>query len=472
MARSALRDAAAPRAARVACVLLPHDATQWSVVAARMEAGREFTEAFTPLVRVLEDLHEDPFATLDAQQAAEIYLAVLHGCPPGEEVNGPDGAFTVPDYIERFRRRLRDTLVGQTSDAGIKALEWLIAREPGDISLRWLLAKVKSKHADAAWKPLTIDAFWAALLPETPPGESLDGARRAPTASHVVLAGVPMVVPRSPTRRDASAEEMRAVLRDVRVLVETATDVETAAVHGAMVPLPGEHALVVGSLGVATYTVGALGNYAVAHLQTEMGTEDPNAATLATAEAIQEIDAKLVFLVGIAFGLQPGKQRLGDVLVAKHITGYEMEKLKPEAIEPRNARQSGDTTLVERVRAHRATWQFVRPDGSQVGVHVGEVLSGLKLVNNREFRDRLLGMFPMALGGEMEGIGAYAAAFRRRTPVLLVKGICDWADGMKDDHAQPFAAAAAVDLLRYVISKPDPLAALGVPCLAPARVGS
>ena len=71
-------------------------------------------------------------------------------------MDGPHGAFTLPDYVERFRRRLRETLVGQTSDAGIKALDWLIAAAPDDVSLRWLLVKAKRKHGDAAWKPLTL----------------------------------------------------------------------------------------------------------------------------------------------------------------------------------------------------------------------------------------------------------------------------------------------------------------------------
>jgi nucleoside phosphorylase len=90
------------------------------------------------------------------------------------------------------------------------------------------------------------------------------------------------------------------------------------------------------------------------------------------------------------------------------------------------------------------------------------VLSGAKLINRREFRDGLVRRFPSAIGGEMEGVGAYAAAFRHRVPVLLVKAICDWADGTKEDRAQPFAAFTAVDLVRHVLTKPDALAALGI----------
>src|SRR6185295_10440040 len=98
------------------------------------------------------------------------------------------------------------------------------------------------------------------------------------------------------------------LLANVHVLVETATHVETAAVHASMKPLAGEDALVVGSVGIATYTIGMLGNYAVAHFQSDMGNESPHGSPLATNEAIVETRPQLVLLVGIAFGLQPAKQ--------------------------------------------------------------------------------------------------------------------------------------------------------------------
>ena len=62
--------------------------------------------------------------------------------------------------------------------------------------------------------------------------------------------------------------------------------------------------------------------------------------------------------------------------------------------------------LKERTR----DWRFDRADGTPVRLlPPGDVLSGEKLVNSREFRDWLAHRFPSGLGGEMEGIGAYAA---------------------------------------------------------------
>lgn len=456
LARTALRQASSQRAARAARVLLAHDATQWPVALARMQSDRDFIDAFAPLVAYGEDTRHASLSTLTAQQAAELHLVLLRQYPPDENYRGPRGVLTLPDYVELLRRRTRDMLRDAGTIEAIRALEWLRDQEPERETLRYTLIEARHNRADTAWQPLSIQQLKTALIRD---GDS--AVRRAAG----VAEGVPPATHSTPHRRDAGRAEIVALLADVHVLVGTATGTETIAVHASMRPLPGEHGLVVGSVGVATYTIGMLGNYAVAHFQSDMGNESPNAAQLATHDAILETRPKLVLQVGIAFGLQPTKQRLGDVLVAQHITSYEMVKLQPDSVEERGETMRADATLVERIQAHGRTWRIPRTDGSPVAFHVGQVLSGAKLVNSRDFRDALARRFPTALGGEMEGIGAYAAASRQRVPVLLVKAICDWADGSKDDHAQPFAASTAVDLVRHVLEKPDALAPLGIPDL-------
>jgi hypothetical protein len=65
--------------------------------------------------------------------------------------------------------------------------------------------------------------------------------------------------------------------------------------------------------------------------------------------------------------------------------------------------------------------------------------------------------YPQAVGGDMEGVGLAAAAVRNGVPWIVVKAICDWADGKKHKKHQPLAAAAAVSLVNYVLSQADAL---------------
>jgi len=91
------------------------------------------------------------------------------------------------------------------------------------------------------------------------------------------------------------------------------------------------------------------------------------------------------------------------------------------------------------------------------GLHKGAVLSGEELIDNAARKAELLQRFPEAIGGEMEGTGLSAASFYERRPWILIKAICDWADGVKNSYHQPLAAAAAASLVHHVLSDPDAL---------------
>ena len=98
------------------------------------------------------------------------------------------------------------------------------------------------------------------------------------------------------------------------------------------------------------------------------------------------------------------------------------------------------------------------PDGSKSKVHFGFFLTGEKLIDNAEFKASLLSRYPEAIGGDMEAAGIYAAA--GKIDWIVVKAICDWADGKKGESHQALAAAASVSLVEYVLNSPDALSGL------------
>jgi nucleoside phosphorylase len=75
------------------------------------------------------------------------------------------------------------------------------------------------------------------------------------------------------------------------------------------------------------------------------------------------------------------------------------------------------------------------------------------LVDNPDFKGRLFQTYPNAIGGEMEGVGVAASAEREKCEWILVKAICDWADGEKTDQHQGFAAASAVSFVQHLLSQ-------------------
>ncbi len=235
----------------------------------------------------------------------------------------------------------------------------------------------------------------------------------------------------------AAKERVRDLSCDV--LLVTATEVETRAVLNAFPRqdsisgwrYPGNSAY---------FDLGVIGGARTFLVQSEMGAGGPAGATLVVHEGIKALSPSAVIMVGIAFGLIPEKQGIGDILVLRQLVGYELQKIEQgpdgkEIIRPRGDRVQASPRLLSQLRASAFDWQGPK-------VHFGLILSGDKLVNHKNFRNKLLGIEPEAIGGEMEGTGVYAAAHRNKVDWILVKAICDWADGYKDDADQKLAVTS------------------------------
>ena len=193
------------------------------------------------------------------------------------------------------------------------------------------------------------------------------------------------------------------------------------------------------------YDLGIIGGVPVFMVQSEMGIATPGGALLTIRQAIQDLRPQAVIMCGLAFGLRPDKQELGDILVAKQLKYYEPQKIDPVHGQiSRGDRAASAERLLNRFRSGDNDWQGAP-------THFGLILSGEKLVNVSGFRDSLLKAEPEAIGGEMEGAGLYAAARNAKVDWILVKAVCDWADGNKNDDAQPRAARNAAEFVLHVL---------------------
>ncbi|MCG3192034.1 MAG: 5'-methylthioadenosine/S-adenosylhomocysteine nucleosidase [Thermoanaerobaculia bacterium] len=187
-------------------------------------------------------------------------------------------------------------------------------------------------------------------------------------------------------------------------------------------------------------------------VQSEMGSGGVGASLSTVRDAITEVNPENIVMTGIAFGLRPDQQEIGQILVSTQIMAYEHQRLGTaegsSSRNPRGDRPKASARLLSRFRA--ATY------GSAHDVHFGLILSGEKLVDNKATRDSLLQLEPEAIGGEMEGAGLHAAASDLGKNWIIVKAICDWADGEKSvDKAsrQTTAATNAAAFVAAVIAK-------------------
>ncbi len=258
------------------------------------------------------------------------------------------------------------------------------------------------------------------------------------------------VFPRTTIINEAQA---RALNPEIDVVIITANDTELRAAMHKLEPYRPRRSVLLAYIGPETYYLGKFGAYKAVVTKCRMGSIGEGSVILAAQQAQIIWGPRAIIMVGVAFGKDPTKQHLGDVLVASQIVPYEGQRVGTDLIF-RNPIPPSNAVLLNRFE-NAPTWHFVRPkpDGKACNLQVGPILSGEKLVDDPDFKAWLFKRFPAAIGGEMEGAGLCAVAGRFGVAWILVKSICDWGDGHKQDLYQPLAAAAAVSLVHHVLAQ-------------------
>ncbi len=237
-------------------------------------------------------------------------------------------------------------------------------------------------------------------------------------------------------------------LPPVDVLLVTVTDVEARTVYGLVKQKFNREPQARYKGPKTYYDLGTIGGARTFMVRSEMGAGGLSGSMATATEAISELSPSAVIMVGIAFGVDPEKQSLGDVLVSKQLVEYELQRVGTDRkgkvdIIPRGDRVSASPRLLDRFRDGELTWDIAK-------VRFGVILSLQKLVDNVAVRDQLRQFEREAIGGEMEGAGLYAAAELKKVDWILAKAICDWADGSKSEDKKQRQQQAAQNAAGFV----------------------
>lgn len=230
----------------------------------------------------------------------------------------------------------------------------------------------------------------------------------------------------------------------LRILICTATDKEDDALADYVISagIPNTPLTLEGG---AYRNLGRLGNADVIWVRSGMGSGGADGSLATVMDAIDNVGPEYVISCGLAFGADPSKQSIGDVLVSSWVRCYEKGRKEPDRFVPRGSRVPADPLLLGAARS----WRLDRRD--DIRVTVGGFVSGEKLIDDSEFKAHVLCIEPEAVGGDMEGAGILSACYRRTVRWIVIKAICDWAED-KDSAAQPQAAAKAVDFVLSMIT--------------------
>ena len=189
-------------------------------------------------------------------------------------------------------------------------------------------------------------------------------------------------------------------------------------------------------------------------------------SAIATEKVITNFSPRHIILVGIAGGIPKQNRYLGDVIVGEQVVDYELNKqIQNEVgnyqVQRRYKVYPPATSLLEAARKLDGQNWFSyidcqRPDGTtgriNPHVHFGDIASGSTVIADQSLRDSFIENWPQLVGVEMEGAGVALAAYKSDIMPLVVKSICDWADGSKNDdwleYAAETSASFVVELLK------------------------
>lgn len=175
-----------------------------------------------------------------------------------------------------------------------------------------------------------------------------------------------------------------------------------------------------------------------------------NRAGVLAERAIHEFSPVAVMFVGVAGALWDIP--LGDVVVATHVYGYHGGTSEDDGMKSR-PRVWETAHAVSQLAAHLgrgSDWaRDLHVDGRRPKVHFGAIAAGEIVQNSRISHEArwIRDHYNDALAIEMEAAGIAQAGHLNGSPVAIVRGISDRADGTKttdEDRAwQPRAAANA-----------------------------
>jgi Nucleoside phosphorylase len=233
------------------------------------------------------------------------------------------------------------------------------------------------------------------------------------------------------------------------VLLVTVTEIETETLLETAKTLTNRDYELWSGQHKTYFDLGLIGGAHVFAVRSEMGSDTMGGSLPTVMDAIAEVKPSAVIMVGIAFGVNPEKQKIGDILVAKQLQPYNLQRVGTTETGTSKITLRGDkphcsVKLLDCFRTTHLRWKKAKVD-------FGLLLSGQSLIDNIDYRNQLLAMAPEAIGGEMEGAGLYVACQHRKVDGILVKAICDWADGEKGVGKEQNQKTAAQNAAEFVL---------------------
>lgn len=243
-----------------------------------------------------------------------------------------------------------------------------------------------------------------------------------------------------------------------RAVVLTALSLEMNAVVAHLSDVRESKHPTAGTIYEIGYLASDGGNWEIAAV--EIGAGNLTSA-LETGRAIELYKPNVILFVGVAGGLKD--VRLGDVVAATKVYGYEFGKDTVAGFQSRPELGMSSYALEQRARAVARRMDWVggilgQAPPQDLKAHVGPIAAGEKVLASASSSlvEFLRSHYGDTLAVEMEGLGAIQAAHQARVDAIVIRGVSDLInDKAKSDRLgwQARAAAHAAAFAMQMLAK-------------------
>lgn len=227
-----------------------------------------------------------------------------------------------------------------------------------------------------------------------------------------------------------SQKDFKKKIKECRVLIISANSVEGAVVTHRLMDISNIDACIIDG---CLFQHATIDNEQIIHIwPRETSSFTQFGSFNAVNTALNNFSPKYIISVGVAFGVNPDKQRLGDVLVSKELVFYDNFNKVTDGVIKLDSHETYriDKNLEAQLRMLNLSEYNKK---TSYNIYFGSMLTGGTVLSDAFERNQLIeaaeNIGQNIIGGEMEGSGIYYACQKikdRHIPFLIVKGICDW----------------------------------------------
>lgn len=226
-------------------------------------------------------------------------------------------------------------------------------------------------------------------------------------------------------------------LSDTKIMIITANEIEKTALFSYAYEQNKTPFIQIGLKDIV-YTFFAFSSMVVTHVEINAGSYSHGGSAEVIKKVMSKAKPNIVILLGVAFGCNPNKTELGDVLVGRQHFSYDKSsKISEGSLSIKKLHiEEPDEYMLNRFKALVVTEDRINGDfDKSFQVVFGNMITGEFVVDSIDFREMIFKPFEAfgVVGGEMEAQGAFAEIRKhKKSHCILIKGICDWGAGKNE----------------------------------------